>query len=98
LCEDTEASQCTSYAVKTKQIITKYVVVKSSFVCDMLIYIVKIIVVKFEFLLEDCLFLVQNPTVTVQNGTTCREIMCYVVDMMLCLMSRYLKNLKLDCL
>ena len=61
-------------------------------------YIVKIIVVKFEFFLEDCLFLVQNPTVTVQNGTTCREIMSYVVDTMLCLMSRYLKNLKLDCL
>jgi len=61
-------------------------------------YVVEIFVVRLQLLLEDCLFLVQNQTGTVQNGTKCREIMSYVVDMMLCLMSRYLKNLKFDCL
>ena len=43
-------------------------------------------------------FAMAREAVTVQNGTKCREIMSYDVDMMLCLMSRYLKNLKLDCL
>ena len=98
LCEDTEASQCTLNAVKTGHFITKYFAFKSSFVCNMVKYVVEIIVVRLQLLLEDCLFLVQNQTGTVQNGTKCREIMRYVVDMMLCLMSRYLKNLRLDCL
>jgi len=48
LCEDTEASQCTLYAVKTKRIINKYFVSKSSFVCNMVKYIVEIILVWFQ--------------------------------------------------
>jgi len=48
LCEDTEALQCTLYGVKTKHIITKYFVSKSSFVCNMVKYVVEIIVVWFQ--------------------------------------------------
>ena len=80
LCEDTEASQCTLNAIKTEHFITKYSAFKSSYVCNMVKYVIVIIVVRFQLLLEDCLFLVQNQTGTVQNGTKCREIMSYVVD------------------
>ena len=48
LCEDTEALQCTLYGVKTKHNITKYFVSKSSFVCNMVKYVVEIIVVWFQ--------------------------------------------------
>jgi len=49
-----------------------------------------------QFFFVSCdVYLVQNQTVTVQNGTKFREIMNLLRDMMLCLMLRYQVNFML---
>jgi len=98
LCEDTETSQCRLNAVKTKHIITKYFVYKSSLVCNMVKYVVEIIVVWLQ--LFNWRLLVSG-TKSNWHGSKWHEMSRkyeLVVDMMLCLMSRYLKILKLICL
>ena len=56
LCEDPEASQCTLNAVKTGHFITKYFAFKSSYVCNMVKYVVEIIVVRFNCCLRIACF------------------------------------------
>jgi len=64
------------------------------FIWRLLVYQMRPVVNQFFFVSCD-VYLVQNQTVTVQNGTKFREIMNLLRDMMLCLMLRYQVNFML---